>query len=76
MKKSLTMQDYEKRQEFDIPEPSSLVVTEHRAEIGLCEHCGKTIRAEFPENITVPTQYGHTIQSRAVYAKSVSTYTI
>jgi len=62
------MQDYEKRQEFDIPEPSPLVVTEHRAEIGLCEHCGKTIRAEFPENITAPTQYGHTIQSRAVYA--------
>jgi len=62
------IQDYEKRQEFDIPEPSPLVVTEHRAEVGLCEHCGKTIRAEFPKTISAPTQYGSNIQARAVYA--------
>lgn len=58
--------DYECRQVFELPEPK-LEVTEYRAQIKRCPHCGKTVRAAFPDSITAPVQYGPRYLSLLVY---------
>ena len=55
-----------KRQVFDIPEPR-LEVTEHVAGISKCPVCGKITKADFPEGVNAPVQYGERIKSAAVY---------
>jgi len=57
---------YEARQEFEIPAPV-VEVTEYRAEITDCPHCGTENKAVFPEGITHKTQYGNQLRSTAVY---------
>ena len=47
----------EKRQVFDLPE-RPLIVTEHRAAIHGCATCGRRTRADFPEGVVSPVQYG------------------
>jgi transposase len=56
----------EKRQVFDLAE-RPLVVTEHQASIYRCAHCRGATRAEFPEGVTSPTQYGERVKAAAVY---------
>lgn len=58
--------DYVARQVVDV-EPIQPEVTEHRAEICQCPYCGYVNRADFPESVTQPVQYGNRISSWVVY---------
>ena len=55
------------RQVFDLPEPPPPVVTEHRAHICTCAHCGAKTSAAFPEGVNAPVQYGPRIAATVVY---------
>ena len=57
------------RQVFDIPR-ITVAVTEHRAQIKRCPHCGELSRGEFPEGVTHKTQYGTRLRAFAVYLKN------
>jgi len=61
--------EYDRRQVFDIP-PIKVEVTEHRAEIKACEHCGEVSAAIFPEGVSHKTQYGDRLKAYAVYIKN------
>jgi len=56
----------EKRQETDI-EPSKVITIEYRAEEGICELCGKTHKASFPEGVDATAVYGPGIQAVLTY---------
>jgi transposase len=56
----------EKRQVFDLPE-KPVIVTEHRAAIHDCRACGLRTRADFPEGVVSPAQYGERVKAAAVY---------
>ena len=60
-------EDYLARQVFDLPVPVPLVVTEHRAHRCRCAACGTQTRAEFPEAVSAPVQYGARIAAFVVY---------
>ncbi len=55
------------RQVFDLPAPAPLVVTEHRAHDCRCPGCGAHTRAEFPDGVNAPVQYGPRIAAFVIY---------
>jgi transposase len=56
----------ERRQIFDIP-PVQMVVSEHRAETKQCPCCGSFTRADFPEDVSQPAQYGENLKVFVAY---------
>jgi transposase len=59
--------EYQKRQVFDLPEPQSLHVTEHRAHRSCCPQCGTETQAAFPNEVTAAAQYGAYLTALVVY---------
>ena len=59
--------DHVARQVFDLPEPTPLIVTEHRAHDCRCVTCGTRTRAAFPEGVSAPVQYGERISAFVLY---------
>jgi len=60
---------YVPRQVFDIPR-IAVEVTEHRAQIKRCPHCGEFSRGDFPEGVTHKTQYGTRVRAFSAYLKN------
>jgi transposase len=59
--------DHVARQVFDLPEPRSLAVTEHRAHACRCAACGTPTRGAFPAGVTAPVQYGTRVGAFVLY---------
>ena len=55
------------RQVFDIPEPSPLIVTEHRGYTCQCKGCGAEVPANFPDGVNARIQYGDNLASVSAY---------
>lgn len=57
------IESFKSRQVFDLP-PQKLIVTEHR--VGFITCCGKEHKGDFPQEVTVSTQYGSSVNALCV----------
>ena len=58
---------FSSRQVFDLPDPSPLIVTEHRGYTCQCKGCGAEVPANFPDGVNARVQYGNNLASVAAY---------
>jgi transposase len=61
--------DYDSRQVFELPEPK-LEVFEYKSEIKICPGCGQPVKAQFPEGVNAPVQYGPRFRGMLVYLQN------
>ena len=59
------------RQVIDLPPPPPPQVTEHRTHQCRCDQCDGITRADFPDGINAPVQYGARIAGIASYLQTV-----
>jgi transposase len=64
-----TVIGYERRQLFELPEPT-LDVTEYQGAIKTCPECGRSVTASFPDDLNAPAQYGPRFRSLLVYLQN------
>jgi transposase len=57
---------YSRRQVFDLPSVA-LEVTEHWAQVKRCAGCGARTKAQFPQGVKAPVQYGQRVRAVATY---------
>jgi transposase len=62
------VQEEERRQMFEIP-PVKLEITEHRAEVKICPHCGTRNKEDFPEDVSQTVGYGPEFKVRVACLK-------
>ena len=61
------------RQVIDLPPPPPPQVTEHRTHQCRCDQCDGITRADFPDGINAPVQYGPALQAlRAIYKRFIA----
>jgi len=60
---------FDARQVFDLP-PIKMFVTEHRRVKKTCRHCGRENKANFPEGLVQPAQYGNNIKALCTYLQN------
>lgn len=58
--------DYARRQVFELPR-KLLEVWEHQAEMKICPLSGQLVRADFPEEVRAPAQYGPRFKAVQTY---------
>ena len=63
--------DYTARQVYDLAPPPPPQVTEHRAHQCRCGQCDGMTRADFPDGVNAPVQYGARIAGIASYLQTV-----
>lgn len=59
---NIDIEEVKTRQVFDIPD-IKVLVTEYRSQVKTCPHCKQKSSANFPNNVTHPTQYGANIKA-------------
>lgn len=64
----LAAESSERRQVLDLP-PIKLETTEYRAATICCPACQTRTKADFPEHLTAPVQYGPRVRATALYLK-------
>ncbi len=66
--KDVEVIDYERRQKFDIIIKRK--VTEYRSEIKKCPYCNRKSKADFPDSVPKPVQFGNTILTITTYLRT------
>jgi transposase len=59
--------EIERRQVYDLPKKTELIVTEHVVEHKTCPDCGRENSGEFPKGVNARTQYGPQIKAFVAY---------
>ena len=64
--KDVSIQGHERRQVFDVV-PAKRCVIEHQVEVKQCPYCQVQVKAEFPQGVEQPVQYGAQVKALVGY---------